>query len=54
MGELRTAYKISVRKPKGREYFLDLDIIEYKTEMGLREVECDDVDWIHLIWDSIY
>jgi hypothetical protein len=53
MGELRNAYKILVRKPKGREYFIDLDIIEDKTEMGLGEVVCEDMDWIHLIWDSI-
>jgi hypothetical protein len=39
MGVLRNAYKILVRKPKGREYFVDLDISGGKTKIELREVE---------------
>jgi hypothetical protein len=53
MGRLKNAYNILFRNPKGREYSVDLDISGVKTEIEVGEVECQDMDWILLIWDSI-
>jgi hypothetical protein len=44
MGEMRNAYTVLVRKPEGKnhpEWWKDI-------KMGLREIEWEVVDWIHL------
>jgi hypothetical protein len=52
MGEERKVYKVLVGKPKGKG---PLGILRHKWEdgikMGLREIGCSSVEWIHLAQD---
>jgi len=51
MEEIKNAYKILVRRLKGRDHFEDLGVNEriIWSKMDLRETEWEGVDWIHLV-----
>jgi hypothetical protein len=52
MGEMRTAYKILVRKPEGkRPLGITRCICEDNIRMDLRVIGVDGVDWIQLAED---
>jgi hypothetical protein len=49
---MRDAYKILVRKPKGKRLLKRLSCIwEDNIIMDLREIGWEDVDWVHLTQD---
>jgi hypothetical protein len=49
MGEIRSAYKILVRKPEGKRSFgSPRHRCEGNIKMDLREIGCEGMDWIHL------
>jgi hypothetical protein len=52
MGEMRSAYKILVRKP---ERPLGTPLYRWKDniKMDFKEVACENVDWIHLDQDRV-
>jgi hypothetical protein len=54
LGEIRSAYKILIRKPKRRR---PLGIARHRWEdnikTDLKEIECEDVGWIHLFQDRV-
>jgi hypothetical protein len=54
MGEMRNAYKISVRKPtekrslrRSRHGWGD------NITIGIKEIWCEDMDWIYLAQDKV-
>jgi hypothetical protein len=52
-GQMRNPYNISVGKAEGKSPFGRCrSRRKDNTKMELREVECDDLDWIHLVQDS--
>jgi hypothetical protein len=53
MGEMGNAYKIVVGKTEGKSYFGDLRVYERIIKMDLKEIECEDMYWIHLAQDGV-
>jgi hypothetical protein len=46
---MRTSYGILVRKPEGKSpHKKNRCIWEGNFKMDIKEMECEDVDWIHL------
>jgi hypothetical protein len=53
MGKMRNAYNILVGKPEGkRPVGRRRRTWEGNIRMGLREIWCEGVDWIHLTQDT--
>jgi hypothetical protein len=52
MVEVRSAYRVLVRKPEGRRPLRRLShILEVNIKMDLKEIGWEDVDWIYLAQD---
>jgi hypothetical protein len=51
---VRNAYKFWVRKPEGkRPLGRPGHRRDFNIKMELREVSCENVDWIHLVQDRV-
>jgi hypothetical protein len=48
MGEMRNAYNILVGKPEGKRLFIRP---RHRYRMDLKEIGCENMDWIHLAQD---
>jgi hypothetical protein len=51
--DMTNAYRISARKPEGNRLFRPRQRWRYNIKMNLREVQCEDVDWIQVAQDMV-
>jgi hypothetical protein len=55
MGKVKNVYKILVEKFVGkRDHLGDMNVDSSNIKVGLTEIGCECVDWIHLAQDNVY